>query len=337
MFCKKCGQQLSDNALFCKHCGEKTSKAAQSTAAVHTSAPVAKTTETTSQAPKKSKTGIIILCIVLSVALLGAAAFAAVHFLGQNEEYNENKTEESAKPKPVSPSPIPTATPAPDANVVPAINTYIESAQGHNSISVAVLDNKTNKTYFSSMSDAAYSAWGFYLPIYLASGDLPSGMDAATRAQIMSSDAGACNSAGNKVIQQLGGPSGVSSFLASRYGAKVTTYGRYFADVNATADNYTNAQEAVQFLKVLNSKGEYAKLSYNMGSFGISSPAGANVYAQIGTENKAKMQNLNLFAIVKGANSDYCIAVLTQHGAGKNNLISNVLNVVHQEMERISA
>ena len=90
-------------------------------------------------------------------------------------------------------------------------------------------------------------------------------------------------------------------------------------------------------MQALNGNGEYAKLTYNTASFGIQGPSGAQVYAQVGTENKAKLENLNLFAIVKGQNSNYCVAVMTKNGAGKNGLISNLLYTLHLEMERIGA
>ncbi|MBQ7032822.1 MAG: zinc-ribbon domain-containing protein [Clostridia bacterium] len=352
MFCKNCGNQIPDEAKFCKHCGGSlqgvsapsvntcSACGAQNTegaqfcracgkqmggsAPVQPSAPMGQPVP-----PKKKNTGLIVGIIAAAVILLVAVALGVVYAFG----FLDGEKEESGK------KPLPTASPqitvaptaTPSVDVAKNIDAYLAGKGQSYNVSVAVYDNTTKKMYCSSTSELSYPAWGFYLPIYLAADD--AGVDAITQEGVMSSDIGVCNQAGNAVITAFGGPHGVTQYLARNYNASVTSYGRRFADVNSTGENYTNAKEAAQFLAVLNGRGECTKLSYNPSSFGITAPYGTGFYCQVGSENKAKLNNLNLFAVVKGQKSDYCIAVLSQNGAGKQ-VMNELLQLIHNDMER---
>lgn len=317
MFCKECGKQIADTAAFCPECGSKVGAA--------NSASVPSFTTPVPPKPAKNNLPIIVVGVICGLLVLAAVLIIGLKLLLPKPDVN-----------PVTPSPI--ETPLVQENKIEeTVNTYISTTRGHQNISVAVIDNNTNRVFYSENGSAVYPAWGFYLPIYLAAEDAPSYVDSQTRSNILSSDPGICNAAGNDVIRKFGGPAGISDFLRYEYNAASTSYGRYFGDVSSAGQNLTTAAEAVRFLHNLNGSGEYAKLSYNIASFGIQPPSGAQVYAQVGTENQAKLENLNLFAIVKGQNSNYCVVVMTRNGAGKNGLISNLLFTLHQEMERISA
>lgn len=326
MFCKRCGNQLSDVASFCPNCGNKVEKISPVPAqpAQGNYNPVNQTTNAQSS---KNNLPIIIGAVICGILLLTAILIVGIKLLIPNF---------AAKPDvPISSASV--VSPVNEDRVEDALNGFIATSKGHQNISVAVIDNNTNRAYYSENGSAIYPAWGFYLPIYLAAENAPSYVDSATRSNVLSSDPGVCNTAGNAVIQKFGGPAGISNHIRTQYNAASTSYGRYFGDVTSSGQNLTTPAEAVRFLQALNGNGEYAKLTYNTASFGIQGPSGAQVYAQVGTENKAKLENLNLFAIVKGQNSNYCVAVMTKNGAGKNGLISNLLYTLHLEMERIGA
>lgn len=312
MFCKKCGSELSPSALFCKSCGEK----------------VSVKQDVKGENTKKNKTLMIVLCVLLAVLLLVGAALAVWLLSGREDgEDSPNKPVVTVEP---SVKPIPTAL-ATRKNIEETVNAIIGSEKGHANIGVAVIDHKTGETYHSARADAAYPAWGFYLPIYLAYNDSPSAKDTRLLENVMSNDAATCNEAGNTIIQNMGGPSGITAFLRGEYGVTVTSYGRYFADVRATSDNYTSATEAVTFLEEISRRGGYDRLSYDITRFGIRAPQGATVYAQVGTENNQVRKNLNLFAVVEGEKSNYSVAILTQNGAGVT--ITEILEAIHTEME----
>ena len=322
MFCNHCGNQMADDAAFCPNCGRKITSA---------QAPVAGASPVPVMQPavsdkSKNNLPIIIVAIICGILLLAAVLIVGVKLL------LPKRTPE----KEIGSINVPFETVVTKTDAVEEIiNSFIVASRGHQDISVAVIDNNTNRAYYSENGSAVYPAWGFYLPIYLAADDAPSYVDSNTRSNVLSSDPGACNSAGNAVIKKFGGPAGISDFLRYEYDVASTSYGRYFGDVSSAGQNLTTAAESVRFLQALNGNGEYAKLSYNTASFGIQPPMGAQMYAQVGTENKAKLENLNLFAIVKGYNSNYCVSVLTRNGAGKNGTISALLSALHTEMERI--
>ncbi len=340
MFCKNCGTELANEALFCKACGTKVE------------VPETAENKQNEQAPEKnpqmdlppvlpekpkSKAPIIILGIILALAILGGTAFATYSFLNRDTDEDANdRSKPSESPSATQQVSAPPETPLPlEKDIAAPINAFIDGINAQNNISVAVLDNKTGKTYYSNQASARYTAWGFYLPIYLAYANSDLSVDNSLLTGVMSNDAAVCNQAGNNIIRAMGGPSGISNAIRQQFRASVTTFGRYFADVNATDDNYTNAKEAVVFLSYLNQMNAHTALSYEVNKFGISAPAGAQVYAQVGTENNQVRKQLNLFSIVKGENSDYCVAILTQNSAGTN--ISALLDTIHREMEGMNA
>ena len=156
-----------------------------------------------------------------------------------------------------------------------------------NDVSVAVYNNLTQEQYSSSNGNRIYTAWGLYLPVYLAYGK-NSNIDWGAYESIMSSDPGVCNENANYAIRSMGGFQAVNDRLKNYYGATGTTYGRFFGDTGASTDNYTTANDSVRFLSELDKMDKHGLLSYNLGSFGISAPGGASVNAHIGTENRSE-------------------------------------------------
>ena len=199
-----------------------------------------------------------------------------------------------------------------------------------NDVSVAVYNNLTQEQYSSSNGNRIYTAWGLYLPVYLAYGK-NSNIDWGAYESIMSSDPGVCNENANYAIRSMGGFQAVNDRLKNYYGATGTTYGRFFGDTGASTDNYTTANDSVRFLSELDKMDKHGLLSYNLGSFGISAPGGASVNAHIGTENRSERKQLNIFAIVKGNSSDYCVSILTENYNG--GYITSLLSTIHTEME----
>ncbi|MBQ7006391.1 MAG: hypothetical protein IJN59_01035, partial [Oscillospiraceae bacterium] len=203
------------------------------------------------------------------------------------------------------------------------IENYISANTSSGNVAVSVIDNKTGKKYNTGSAFSVYSAWGFYLPIYLL---WPS-------EGIMSSDPGVCNSAANNAIEYLGGTASVTSLLRNNYSLTSTTYGRKFGDTTSVADNFTSSSDAVYLLSVLYSRGESTRLCYDYSKFGVSAPAGSTMYAQVGTENIGRKEKLNVFAIIKGASSNYCVAVLTE--GYNSSLITPILGKIHNQMESL--
>lgn len=313
MFCKKCGSELPASALYCKNCGAKVA--------------VQDVQKTKRPAATDKKTLLIVLSVILAI-LLAVTAGVLIKLLADR---NGAMSPPDAPEATAVATALPMPTPSQRNNIETIVNDMIGSEKGHANIGAAVLDHKTGEIYLSTRADAVYPAWGLYLPIYLAYNDSPSAKDARLLDGVMSNDAATCNEAGNTIIQNMGGPSGITAFLRSKYNVADTSYGRYFADVRATSDNYTSAAEAVTFLEELNRRGGYTKLSYDLTKFGIRAPYGATVYAQVGTENNQVRKNLNIFAVVKGEKSHYSVAILTQNGAGVT--ITELLEAIHTEME----
>ncbi len=335
MFCKNCGAQMNSGALFCRQCGTKVDApeaGAKSPSPVPAEAINFSSGAEYTHPPKqsKSKAPIIILAVLLSVLLLAGTALATYFFLNRDED----STESSKKQEEV----LPSNSPAPveeKKDISSPLQAFITKENAADDIAVAVLDNKTGETYFGGNKEQKFTAWGFYLPIYLIYDAENPSPDAALLNDVMSNDPGVCNQAGNDIIRTMGGPSGITEALVNRFRGTVTSYGRYFAQTNATGDNYTNAKESVAFLNHMNKKGGFSLLSYDLAKFGIKVPDGAKVYAQIGTENNAVRNQLNVFAIVKGEKSDYCVSILTQNKKGTN--ISELMELIHKEMEGMNA
>ncbi len=323
MNCKFCGNQIENNERYCSVCGREVEN--------FTPGEPVGNTPVKEKSVNKNTVLIVVLAVICVVLLLVAIAVGTTQSevrITDAIRYNGKVEETPVATARTTPSP----TPAP--NVSERIRGCIENARKTGDVGVVVYDNLSDSMY-GTASAVRYPAWGLYVPIYLAASDSPGSVSAAVRENIMSSDAGKCNAAGNTAIKALGGLHEVNRLLSGRYNASVTSYGRLFAQTGSTGENYTNAREAAGFLQILNERMEYDKLAYPLHSYGIAAPVGAQVYAHVGTENKAKMENLNLFAIVKGTYSDYCVVVMTKNGAGKDGLISDILQTVHMEMERM--
>lgn len=212
------------------------------------------------------------------------------------------------------------------------VNDLIRSKNLIGRVSVAVADNTNNDIYLCTGASERYTAWGFYLPVYMAFCDYyPSGYS-GYKADILSSDAAQCNEAANFAIESFGGPSRITEHISSM-GYRDTVIGRKFGDVNANTDNYTSAEEAVELLRQFNESYSFYDLCYSPSKYGVDVPSGARMYAQIGTENINVRNDLNVFAVIKGKNSDYSIVVMSQNGASGTGIIDDVLRKVHVLME----
>ncbi|MBQ7036948.1 MAG: zinc-ribbon domain-containing protein [Clostridia bacterium] len=328
MFCKNCGAKMNPGAMFCRQCG---TKAELPEPQAERPAPVPADTKTVTPntyptQKTKSKAPLIIVAVLISILLLAGTALATYFFL--------NKDADSAQEAHKQEEVMPTNSPAPveqQKDLALPLQAFITRENAAGDMTIAVLDNKTGKTYFGGDKEQKFTAWGFYLPIYLVYDAKTASPDQSLLNGVMSSDPGVCNAAGNNIIRLMGGPSGISEAIVERFRTSATSYGRYFAQANASGDNFTNAEESVAFLGLLNQKNMPSLLSYDLSKFGITAPAGAKVYAQIGTENNAVRKQLNVFAIVKGEKSDYCISILTQNSKGTN--LSDLLETIHKEME----
>ncbi len=370
-FCQNCGIQVDNDAVFCSNCGysfytntncnnqssqndsyhnnlatyqntganyNKNTSLPSNVNTKHSSVTPLPTSDTTPTA-KKSKAPAIIITI-LSILLVTAIGIL-VFFMLNNEKTDNASSIRSNPSENASDSEVieedtnntsesddfQNTETLPDLNE--AINEFI-SHRASSDISVSVIDNKSAKTYMSEYSDIKYVAWGLYLPVYLAYTSRQSySSDIAN--DIMSNDVSVCNECANEAINAFGSPNAITTVIRSKYGTVNTSYGRLFGDINASGDNYTTANDAVSFLYHLNDNAEFSKLSYDLSDFNITVPYNVNIYAHAGTENRNVRDELNLYAIVKGANVDYCIAIMTKNGAGE--YISELLEFITNEME----
>lgn len=277
---------------------------------------------------------VIIACLIISLILSGVYAVYGINnttdftddydnYYSDEDtytdddfvsEYNENNVKTNSQ------------------EIEDKINRYIELNANQNDVGIAIIDNISGRTYSSAKGESVYTAWGLYVPIYYAYTDII-GFNNTAR-NIMSSDIGTCNNAANNAINELGGLEAVNSYLSENFSAYSTHYGRFFADVNATDDNYTTACDAVKFLSKLAADGNEQLLSNHINDFDITAPTNSVVYAQVGSENRSIRNNLNLFAIINGNNSDYSVAIMTKNSQGS--IISSLLSIIHNEMERVS-
>lgn len=319
-FCVSCGAAIMPEDAFCQECGTPVSRQGRGFEQNQYAG------QSQYYRPKRNNNNnilIISLCALVAILVICIATFFIVKEFNTNDApitETQNNVEENSENYVVT-----------GKNVEQVINDVINAYSAQNNISVAVIDNITGDKFSSYNPGNSYTAWGLYLPIYLLYGQY-SGYNGSVREGIMSSDAATCNNNANRALRDMGGLGEVTRNLSQSYGATNTSYGRFFGETNAYSDNYTTANDAVLFLRALNNAGQYSKLSYNIGSFGITPPAGANVYAHAGTENRNVRNDLNLFAIVKGARSDYCVAILTRNYNGQ--YITQLLQTIHNEMER---
>ena len=341
--CHKCGHANNDNSKFCVRCGSpKTSNQTSINSVVYTQ-PVAK---------RKNNKALIIT--IVSILILIIALGTTFHILISNGYFEDDTSSKTSSSKRDSSPNEDTLINDDDdkrndsedlevleepqfsvIDVENAINDYISANASHAGISVAVIDNKTNSEILSNNSDYQYTSWGFYLPVFMAYSQNGGSLNNQILSGILSSDAGVCNQSANSAIRAMGGIEAVNNILRQQFGCNSTTYGRYFGDVNSISDNYTSAEEAVKLMSLYNETYVASNLSYSTSKYGITIPSGATMYSQIGTENITEKKNLNIFAIVKGYNSDYCVVIMTKNSSGEDN-INELLSIIHTNMEELS-
>ncbi len=93
MFCKNCGAELLETSKFCLNCGTKVEAPAAPAAPVAAAEPAPSPVSPT---PKKNKTPafIIVLIIILSLLLVGEAAFIVYDELIAPDSYSESDEED---------------------------------------------------------------------------------------------------------------------------------------------------------------------------------------------------------------------------------------------------
>ncbi len=290
--------------------------------------------------------GLVALLVIIALLAIGAVAWFIIagktdENTGSEREFEEafGQTEDEALDDEVDEIPddeeenedeVIEVVEKPD--IEGSVNKLIAENNLEGQVAVAVLDNTTEDVYLSDGATDTYSAWGFYLPVYMAFCDeYPDGYR-DYKDDILSNDAGRCNNAANFAIDSFGGPRDVTKHLFSM-GYRGITIGRRYGDVNAGTDNYTDAESAVRLIGEFRKEYDYRDLCYNPATYGVEEPLGASLHAQIGTENINEKKNLNVFAVVKGDNSDYCIVVLTKENASGTGIIDDILDEVHTLME----
>jgi len=338
MHCNKCGKELKEGARFCPACGTPVAPVPPTQPAKPA---VPQTPQHFNPNPNPQKPSsnvgkiIAIICIpIIGFFLIGLLVFFLIIARPSGEPNNQTV---SPTPKPTA---KPTAAPAtPEPVVRPAIedsvNQLISSYGVEGSVAVSVLDNITGEQFICAGANEQYAAWGFYLPVYMAFCDRYPGTSSYVeeKQNMLSHDAGKCNTAANFAIDSFGGTDSITSYIRQTLGYSNTRYGRKFGQTNATDDNYTTAYDAAIMLNQFNSLYNSYDLCYNPSSFGIAVPDGASMYAQLGTENISVKNNLNVFAIMHGYSADYSIVILTKNNASGSGIVNAILQTVHTQME----
>lgn len=325
-FCGNCGAEIEFGADFCGNCGQALGQTEQIYEKKEILTPKKQTKK------KRSILPVVISIISLVIILTTGAIVGYLYYNNISNDEDMIAEDPIIQPEIAEETENTNDTVDYYAEITDSINKYIDENLSQENISVAIVDNISDGKIYSQNSQSRYTAWGFYLPVYYAYGATASFNDDIA-VNIMSSNVSLCNTNGNKAINALGGLTSLNQKLADLFNVSTTYYGRYFADTKATGDNYTCAYEAVEFLKKLNDDNKYTMLSNNPKSFKVDIPYKSVVYAQLGTENANVLNNLNLFAIIKGENSDYCVAILSRNGWGSK--ISELLQIIHNEMELI--
>lgn len=315
--------------------------------------------------PSSGKSGskkivvILVAVIVLLVGALGAGAWYILDSSGDKDNNNKTVTSDAASVSSGEEAGEKEAEEAEEAkdkgkktedeenakeekrkeiermsnDFAPSINSILDAQNMSSSVGVAIIDNIDGKVYSAGAHNFSFSAWGFYLPIYLA---YTAEFGEGSAAGIMSSDPATCNQAANNAIDALGGLSSMNHYLRTHYNLSYTSYSRRFGQAASPGmDNYTSASEAVRLVSDLYNSGRSGKFSYSPSSFGISVPYGATMYSQIGTENRNVKKCLNLFAVVRGNYSNYCVVILTKDTVSRTGITNTLLSHIHTTMEAI--
>ena len=309
-------------------------------------------TEMPGKKPKKSKALLITLILIAVILCIAIVAFVVWKFVISepgskkvDSVYNseaveviddETETEviiEDDTPEIELPPEEEEEEPDKNAIVVEAVNSLISSKMLSADVGVAIIDNQTNEKFLCNGYDNAYVSWGFYLPVYFALELKYPDMYDSYKLDIMGTDIGKCNSAGNFAMDCFGGPLGMTEYIREETGFTQTSFGRKYGDVNSNAENYTSPIEAAAFLSSLSSAGRDHMLCHSASQFGITVPSDSTMYGQFGTENRGVKNNLNVFAVVKGNTSDYSIAIMTKNKASASGIVDEILSLVHTKME----
>ena len=300
-------------------------------------------------AKKKSKAGCVVLVIVIvliAVAVLGVGGWFAYSAYKDSKsadegekkqeqqavqpEEQQNSEGEEENPEGEESTEGETEEEKEEPDFEGVVDALISDMDLENDVAVAILDNNNHDVYVCGDYTSQFSSWGFYLPVYMAARDkfsYESSMD-----NILSNQPATCNAAANSYIDRFGGPASVTGHI-QQMGYFDTVVGRKFGDTKAKRDNFTTVGEAASMLNEFNHYYDYRDLCYNEAGFGIAVPRGADFYSQVGTENRDALKCLNLYSIVKGENSDYCIVVLTRNYASDTGIINDILYEVHDLME----
>lgn len=309
--------------------------------------------------PKKSSKAVLWLIIILLIlALLGAGVYAVYQMdiidgFGPSASYgydDDDEDEENSKDKDDekdkkdekadedkskdSKSGKSNTAKKDDIELEKELNEYIsDNFAERTDVTVCVIDNKTGEIYKSRSANKQYTAWGFYLPIYLAlDAEYPNDY-ADTKADIMSSNIALCNTAANNGIDFLGGLDSLNGVIEDNFKVKRTSFGRKFGASSAYGDNYTSAEDAAKLLKELNDKGQHDLLQYDIAAQGINYSKDLSVYAHTGTDNAKVKSTYNVFAIAKGTKADFSIAIMTVNQTNAVQTVSDILEIAEDELE----
>lgn len=328
MNCPNCKNELKQGATFCSFCGFNVKEFSQRKEDIMPQ--IANVNQ-----KKKSSAKAIIISVVSILLVVVIALFVYFKFFdksgdismetppldyGYTEPDNDiviNEEDEKEDKKEV---------------ITSDIKEFIDSNGYGDYIGCAIIDNKTGDKYYINNVEDSFVAWGFYLPVYMAFKDNFGDTDSDIIDSILSNEASLCNQSANYAIDYFGSVEEITSYINNELDARSTMYQRRFGDVNSKKDNYTSPADAVKFLYALNETGEYSRLCYNTKSFGVDSPYGTDVYAQMGTENINKKENLNMFAIIKSSDYDLSVSILTKNSVGSD-FVTELLEFIDNEFK----
>jgi len=199
-------------------------------------------------------------------------------------------------------------------------------------VAVALVDLNTSLEYRVGSVRNTFVASGFYAPVYIVTHG--GNLDKANQMMEQMD-----NSAGNKLIDEIGGFQKINNALAGE-GFTQTTFSRYFGDTAASDkgyENYTSALDSAKILRELYEDGGYTKMKWDLTKDGISVPSGATIYSHRGQGIGGAY---NVFAIIISGDIKYGLAIMTMH-PGKTNeqakaiavpMITEIINEMHTKM-----